>query len=220
MDQQTWDAVDQYLSSHLVAPDEALDATLRASDAAGLPAIAVTPNQGKLLYLLARMARARAILEIGTLGGYSTIWLGRALPSNGKLISLEADAGHAAVAKENVAGAGLADIVDIRVGRALDILPQLRTDAPFDLVFVDADKQSNPDYFTWALELSRPGTVIVVDNVVRGGAIAERDSNDPSVRGTQYMFDLMAAEPRVEATALQTVGGKGYDGLAIALVTG
>ncbi|PRX47147.1 putative O-methyltransferase YrrM [Prauserella shujinwangii] len=220
MTQDTWTAVDAFLSSQLVSPDSALDAALEASHQAGLPPIAVSPNEGKLLYLLARIARARAILEIGTLGGYSTIWLGRALPPDGRLVTLEAEQAHADVARRNVDRAGLTGVVDIRVGRALDTLPTLRGDGLFDLVFVDADKQSNPDYFRWALELTRPGSVIVVDNVVRSGAITERGSEDPAIRGTQYLFELMAAEPRVEATALQTVGAKGHDGLAIALVTG
>ncbi|MEU6643319.1 O-methyltransferase [Saccharomonospora sp. NPDC046836] len=220
MENRTWAAVDDYFSSHLIPPDAALDAALRASNDADLPAIAVAPNQGKLLYLLARMARARTILEIGTLGGYSTIWLARALPADGKLITLEAQPRHAAVAKENIDRAGLSGVVDVRVGRALDTLPNLRGEAPFDLVFVDADKPGNPEYFRWALELTRPGSVIIVDNVVRSGAVADRDSDDPAARGVQHMVELMAAEPRVDATAVQTVGVKGYDGLAIALVTG
>ncbi|WP_199435331.1 O-methyltransferase [Qaidamihabitans albus] len=220
MTQETWTAVDDYFSSHLVPPDAALDTAQEASADAGLPAIAVAPNQGKLLYLLARIARARSILEIGTLGGYSTIWLGRALPADGRLVTLEADPKHADVARRNIDHAGLSGVVDIRVGRALDSLPQLRGEGLFDLVFVDADKPGNPEYFRWALELTRPGSVIVVDNVVRRGEVADRNSEDPAVRGVQHMIELMAAEPRVDTTALQTVGTKGYDGLAIALVTG
>ncbi|MBK1786514.1 O-methyltransferase [Prauserella cavernicola] len=220
MTQQTWDAVDNYFATQLVPSDPALDAALKASDDAGLPAIAVAPNQGKFLYLLARIARARTILEIGTLGGYSTLWLAKALPKDGRVVTLEADPAHADVARRNFANAGYADRIDLRVGRAVDTLPELRDTAPFDLVFVDADKPSNPDYFRWALELTRPGSVIVVDNVVRAGKVADPGSSDASVRGVQHMTDLMAAEPRVDATALQTVGTKGYDGLAIALVTG
>ncbi|MFF5987712.1 O-methyltransferase [Prauserella flavalba] len=220
MTQEIWDAVDGYFSARLAPPDPVLDDALRACDAAGLPPIAVAPNQGKFLYLLARIARARSVLEIGTLGGYSTMWLARALPTGGKIVTLEVDPAHAEVARRNFANAGLSEVVDLRVGRALDTLPQLQGEAPFDLVFVDADKPSNPEYFRWALELTRPGSVIVIDNVVRGGAVADERSEDPSVRGTQHMTELIAAEPRVDATALQTVGVKGYDGLAIALVTG
>lgn len=220
MTEETWTAVDDYVSAHLVPADVALDAAQEDSTDAGLPAIAVAPNQGKLLYLLARMSRARSVLEIGTLGGYSAIWLARALPSGGKVISLEVDPAHATVARRNIDRAGLSDVVDIRVGAALDTLPALRDEGPFDFVFVDADKPNNPEYFRWALELGKPGTVIVVDNVVRGGRVADPDSDDPSVRGVRHMIEIMAAEPRVDATALQTVGAKGYDGLAIALVTG
>ncbi|PXY27607.1 O-methyltransferase [Prauserella muralis] len=220
MDQQTWDAVDDYFSTHLVPPDAALDAALETSDDAGLPAIAVAPNQGKFLHLLARLTGARRILEIGTLGGYSTIWLARALPAQGSLVTLEADPRHADVARKNLDRAGLSGVVDVRQGRALDLLPALRDEAPFDLVFIDADKPSNPEYFAWSLELTRLGGVIVVDNVVRGGAVADGTTRDESVRGIRRMTELMAAEPRVEATALQTVGAKGYDGLAIAVVTG
>ncbi|TKG63176.1 O-methyltransferase [Prauserella endophytica] len=220
MTQETWDAVDGYFRTQLVPPDPVLDDALQAGEAAGLPPIAVAPNQGKFLHLLARIARARSILEIGTLGGYSTLWLARALPADGKVVTLEVDPAHAEVARRNFANAGLDGVIDLRVGRALDTLPQLHDEAPFDLVFVDADKPSNPEYFRWALELTRPGSVIVIDNIVRGGAVADQRSEDPSVRGTQHMTELIAAEPRVDATALQTVGVKGYDGLAIALVTG
>jgi predicted O-methyltransferase YrrM len=220
MTQDLWTAVDQYLTDHLAPSDPALDQALRASAAAGLPAINVAPNQGKLLHLLARARGARTILEIGTLGGYSTIWLARALPADGHLITLEADPKHAEVARANIAHAGLADVVDVRLGPALETLPKIAAEGrdPFDLVFIDADKQSNPDYFRWALALTRAGSLIVVDNVVRRGAVVAADSDDPGVRGVRGLFELMAAEPRVSATAIQTVGSKGYDGLAIALV--
>ncbi|WP_436498074.1 O-methyltransferase [Actinokineospora sp. HUAS TT18] len=209
-----WDAVDDYFTERLV-PDAA-EHVLAASDAAALPAINVAPNQGKLLHLFARMAGARRVLEIGTLGGYSTIWLARALPVGGEVVTIEHDARYAEVARANVAEAGVADRVDVHVGEALAVLPELT--GPFDLVFIDADKVNNPHYFAWALRLSRPGTVIVVDNVVRGGAVVDADSIDPSVVGTRAVIDLMAEDPRVDATALQTVGGKGWDGFALALV--
>jgi predicted O-methyltransferase YrrM len=208
--------VDDYLGEVLVPPDPALTAARAASTAAGLPEIAVAPNQGKLLNLLARLAGARSILEIGTLGGYSTIWLARALPEGGRLITLEADPKHAEVARANIKGAGLAEVVDVRLGTALDTLPSL--DGPFDLVFIDADKPNIPHYFEAALRLSRPGTLIIVDNVIRRGAVADASSTDPSVVGIRKMHELIAAEPRVDATALQTVGAKGYDGLTLALV--
>lgn len=222
MTEETWTAVDRYLSELLIPPDPALDAALEASDAAGLPAISITPTQGKLLQMLALLRGARAILEIGTLGGYSTIWMARALPDDGRLITLEFDERHAAVARANIARAGLARIVEVRVGRALDVLPVIAAEKhpPFDLIFIDADKVSTPEYFTWALELSRPGSLIVIDNVVRNGAITDAASGDASVQGMRRFFELLAAEPRVIATALQTVGAKGYDGLAVALVTG
>ncbi|GAA1223441.1 O-methyltransferase [Prauserella halophila] len=220
MDHQTWATVDDYLTDNLLGPDEALGDAARAAEAAGLPDIAVSAPQGRFLTLLASMVRARSILEVGTLGGYSAICLARALPPDGTLVTLEADPRFADVARGNVDRAGVGDRVDIRVGAALDTLPTLRDDAPFDLVFLDADKASNAAYFRWALELSLPGTVIVVDNVVRHGAIADAGSDDPGVRGTREMFELIAAEPRVDATALQTVADKGYDGFALALVTG
>ncbi|MGC7102391.1 O-methyltransferase [Amycolatopsis lurida] len=217
MDQQTWTAVDQYLTSTLLPPDPALTATLESSRRAGLPSIAVSPAQGKLLHLLAKMTGAKSILEIGTLGGYSTIWLARALPADGRLVTLEYEPKHAELAKANIEAAGLADRVEVKVGAALDSLPEL--EGPFDLSFIDADKVNNPAYFKWALEYSRPGSVIVVDNVVRGGAVVQANSTDPSIQGVRALHDLIAAEPRVDATALQTVGDKGYDGLTIALVT-
>jgi len=219
--QDLWTAVDRHFSTLLSPSDPALDAALRASAAAGLPEIQVSTNLGKLLHLLARLQGARAILEIGTLGGYSTIWMGRALPKEGRLITLEFDPKHAEVARANIARAGLAGIVDVRLGKALDTLPQLGREGlgPFDLIFIDADKASIPDYFTWSLKLSRRGTLIIVDNVVREGAVIEADSTDESVRGVRRFLEMMSAEPRVTATAIQTVGTKGYDGFSIALVT-
>jgi predicted O-methyltransferase YrrM len=197
-----------------------LDAALAASSAAALPPYDVSPLQGRLLELLARLKDARAILEIGTLGGYSTICLARALPAGGRLVTLEANAAYAEVAQANIARAGLADVVDVRVGPALDTLPLLTAEAPFDLVFIDADKRSNPEYLGWALELSRPGSLIVADNIVRGGAVADARSTDPSVVGVRRFLELVAAEPRLRATGVQTVGEKGYDGLVLAVVTG
>jgi len=221
--QETWSAVDQYITDLLVPPDPVLEAALAASDAAGLPAINVAPNQGKMLMMLAQMREARRILEIGTLGGYSTIWLARGLPADGsgRLVTLEANPKHAEIARANVARAGLADIVELRVGRALDTLPQIAAEGrgPFDLIFIDADKPGNPDYLAWALRLSRRGSLIVADNVVRNGAVIDEASADPGVQGTRRLLELLAAEPRVTATAVQTVGSKGYDGFAMALVT-
>lgn len=220
-DQDRWNAVDDYVTELLAPADAALTSALADSEAAGLPRIAVAPNQGKLLHLLAATAGARRILEIGTLGGYSTIWLARALPADGRLITLEYSPVHAEVARANLARAGLDKTVEVRTGPALDILPQLEAEdaGPFDLVFIDADKVNNPHYVTWALKLSRPGTLIVVDNVVRGGRIATPHPDDPAVTGTRDMFELIAREPRLDATAVQTVGTKGYDGLLIARVT-
>jgi len=211
-----WEEVDRYIGETLVRADDALEAALAASDAAGLPAISVSPAHGKLLWLLARMLDARRILEIGTLAGYSAIWLARGLAAGGRLVTLEALEKHAAVARKNIARAGLAEVVEIRVGRALDELPGLQ--APFDLSFIDADKQNNAEYFRWALKLSRPGSLIVVDNVVREGAVIDARSRDASVQGVRRLNELIAAEPRVAATAIQTVGLKGYDGFALALV--
>lgn len=220
MTQGLWTDVDRYFTDALVAPDPGLEAALAASDAAGLPAISVAPNEGKLLHLLARMRGARRILEIGTLGGYSTIWLARALPEGGKLITLEYEPRHAEVARANIAQAGLADRVEVRVGRALDTLPELARGkpGPFDLTFIDADKRNNAEYFRWALRLSTVGSVIIVDNVVRDGRVVDGASNDANVQGTRRLIEALAAEPRVSATAVQTVGAKGYDGFAIALV--
>ena len=222
MSQEQWTAVDRYITDLLVPPDPALDAALEASAEAGLPAINVTPNQGKLLHLLARVQGARKILEVGTLGGYSTIWLARALPADGYLVTLEVDPSHAEVARANFARADLLDVIDLRLGPALETLPQLFAEGrgPFDLIFIDADKPSNADYFAWALKLSRRGSLIIVDNVVRKGAVIDPGSDDPTVLGVRRFNEALAAEPRVSATAIQTVGSKGYDGFAIALVTG
>ncbi|CAN5264167.1 O-methyltransferase [soil metagenome] len=218
MTQKTWDAVDDYINTALVKPDAALAKAAEASIAAQLPDIAVAPNQGKLLMLLAMSIGAKRILEIGTLGGYSTIWLARALPPGGRLISLEADPHHAAVARANIEAAGLSGRVEIRIGRAIETLPAI-SEGPFDFCFIDADKPGNPDYFAWALKLSRRGSIIVVDNVVRGGDVADEKSRDPSVLGVRRLNTMIAAEKRVVATAIQTVGAKGHDGFAIALVT-
>jgi predicted O-methyltransferase YrrM len=219
-DHDRWTAVDHYLANHLLKPDAVLNDALEASATAGLPAHGVSPLQGRLLELLARMQGARAILELGTLGGYSTIWLGRALAPGGRLVTVEANAGYAEVARANIARAGLADVVELRVGLAQETLARLvaEGDGPFDLIFIDADKAGSAQYLTWALELSRPGTLIVADNVVRAGAVADPESGDPSVVGVRRFFDLLAAEPRVSATAIQTVGEKGYDGFALAVV--
>jgi predicted O-methyltransferase YrrM len=220
MTEELWTGVDQYFSDLLVSADPALEAALAASTAARLPAINVSPAQGKLLHLLARSIGARNVLEIGTLGGYSTIWLARALPDGGRVISMEADPRHAEVARANIARAGLDDRVEVRLGMALDLLPGLteRTE-PFDFVFIDADKPNNAAYFDWALRLSRAGSIIVVDNVVRGGDVIAAASDSPTVQGVRSFLERLAAEPRVSATAIQTVGSKGYDGFAIALVT-
>jgi predicted O-methyltransferase YrrM len=222
MSHDQWTAVDQYLTEKLVPSDPALDAALLDSDAAGLPAIQVAPNQGKLLGLLAGAIRARHILEIGTLGGYSTIWLARALPPDGALITLEYEPKHAAVARANLERAGLSGVAEVRVGAALDSLPALAAEGrpPFDLVFIDADKGNNAAYFEWALRLTRPGSLIITDNVIRNGRVIDASSDDESIVGTRRFFDRLAGEGRVTATAVQTVGSKGYDGLAIALVTG
>lgn len=217
---EQWTAVDRYITDALVPADAALEAALRASDAAGLPAINVAPNQGKLLHLLARLRGAKHILEVGTLGGYSTIWLARALPTGGKLISLELDSKHAEVARDNVRRAGLAESVEVRVGKALDLLPELAREGrpPFDFAFIDADKQNVPAYFDWAVKLGAKGTVIVVDNTVRKGAVADRDSSDPNVKGVQGLHDKLRALAGVDATTIQTVGSKGYDGFTLAIV--
>jgi len=218
--QERWTAVDEYFSASLIPSDPSLESALSESLAAGLPAISVSPNQGKLLQMLARIVGARTILEIGTLGGYSTIWLARSLRPGGRLITLEVDPQHADVARRNLARAGLAEVVDVRLGSALEILPQLSAErrGPFDLVFIDADKPNIPAYFSWAMKLSRPGTLIVVDNVVRDGAVIDPDSDDQSVQGVRRFVELLGAESGASATVIQTVGIKGYDGFAIVLV--
>ncbi len=220
MSQERWSAVDRYIEDRLVPGDAALAAALAANAAGGLPPHDVLPAQGKLLHLLARMIGARRVLEIGTLGGYSAIWLARALLGGGRVVTLEADPRHAAVARANIGRAGMADRVELRVGPALDTLPGVEADGlgPFDLIFIDADKPGNPGYLEWALRLARPGAVVVGDNVVRDGAVADGGSPDPRVQGVRRFFDMLAAEPRVTATALQTVGAKGWDGFTIAIV--
>ncbi|MGM0711456.1 O-methyltransferase [Brevibacillus parabrevis] len=221
MNRDQWTAVDEYFTTKLVSADSVLDAVLEHNAASGLPPIDVAPNQGKFLHLLAQIQRARSILEIGTLGGYSTIWLARALPQDGRLITLEAAPKHAEVAKANIARAGLESLVEVRLGDALDSLAALdrENQGPFDLIFIDADKKNNPDYFRYALKFSRKGSVIITDNVVRKGAVIDETSTDPDILGVRQFADLVAVEPRVSATAIQTVGSKGYDGFAIALVT-
>lgn len=215
-----WTAVDQYFADLLAPADAKLDAALNANRTAGLPAIDVSPLQGKLLQVLVQLIRPQRVLEIGTLGGYSTIWMARALAEGGRIVTLEYNPKHADVARKNLENAGLLDRVDLRVGPALDTLPQLESSAagPFDLIFVDADKRGNPQYLEWALKLSRPGTVIMVDNVVRDGKVTDAESDDPDIQGTRQMFEIMAAEPRLSATVVQNVGMKGYDGFALAVV--
>ncbi len=220
MDNPQWIAVDRYFEDHLIKEDARLKAVLAASDSVGLPPINVSANLGKLLMMVAMMVGARRILEIGTLGGYSSTWMARALPQDGRLITLEIDPRNARVARANIATAGLSALVDIRLGPALDTLPTLADDGPFDMVFIDADKSNNAIYLGWALKLSRPGSAIVVDNVVRDGAVADPKSRDLSVLGSRRVADAIAAEPRLTATAIQTVGAKGYDGFILALVTG
>jgi predicted O-methyltransferase YrrM len=227
MSQDLWTAVDNYINEHLLPPDPALDAAQAASDAANLPPIAITANQGKLLELIARIHKAQRILELGTLGGYSTIWLARALPDDGRLVTLERDPGYAEVARMNIAGAGLAGKVEIRVAPALQTLPDLHAEGagPFDIIFIDADKQNYPGYLEWSLKLSRVGTVIVGDNVVRAGAILDSNAESPdfadggTAAGARRFYEMLAADPRVSATAIQTVGAKGHDGFALALVS-
>jgi predicted O-methyltransferase YrrM len=215
-----WSEVDDYVGGLLAPHDEALDAALKASDEAGLPEIQVSPPQGKLLQLLAQSVGAQMVLEFGTLGGYSTIWLGRGLPADGRLVTLESDPGYAEVARRNIARAGLGDVVELRVGSALETLPRLDAEGvgPFDFTFIDADKANTPDYFAWALDHSRPGSLIVADNVVRDGTLADATSDDPKVKAQRQLHEMIAADPRVDATTIQTVGGKGYDGFTLALV--
>lgn len=220
MNQEQWTAVDLYINQMLVPSDAALEAAIEASEKAKLPAIAVTANQGKLLHILARLVNARNVLEIGTLGGYSTIWLARALPPRGRVITLEIDPKHAEVATANVSRAKLGKSVEVRLGPALDSMKKLAKEKrkPFDLIFIDADKSNIPDYFKWSLKLSRPGSVIVVDNVVRKGAVLDAGSSDADVQGVRRFNEVLAKEKRVTATTIQTVGSKGYDGFTIVLV--
>jgi predicted O-methyltransferase YrrM len=218
--EQQWTEVDQFFSGSLIAPDSVLESALERSRAAGLPAIAVSPNQGKLLEILAQVLDARSILEIGTLGAYSTIWLARGMRPGGRLITLEADTKHAEVARANVARAGLQDVVEVRLGNALETLPQISAEGlgPFDIIFIDADKQSIPTYFEWALKLSRTGSIIVVDNVVRKGAVIDSNSDDPDIQGIRRFIEVLGRNANVIGTVIQTVGIKGYDGFAIVRV--
>lgn len=220
METDVWTAVDAYFAGELFPADPILEAALEASDQAGLPQIAVAPNHGAFLNLIARAIGARRILEIGTLGGYSTIWLARALPAGGKLITIELNPQHVEVARRNLAAAGLAEVAEVREGRAMEWLPRIAEagEGPFDLTFVDADKLASAGYFDWAVRLSRSGSVIIVDNVVRDGAVADASSNDPSVKGSRILAEKIGRDARVDATAIQMVGVKGYDGMAIALV--
>jgi predicted O-methyltransferase YrrM len=221
MTQELWSKVDDYINESLVPGDAALENAVKKSNEAGLPQIQVSPSQGKLLHVLARTIGARRILEIGTLGGYSTIWLARALPADGKVVTLEASPKHAEVAKGNIAAAGLAGKVELRLGPALETLPKIAAEKqpPFDFIFIDADKKSMPEYFDWALKLSRKGSLIFSDNVVRSGGVADAASTDPDIQGVRRFYEALHSETRVCATAVQTVGGKGYDGYALALVT-
>ncbi|MER8692294.1 O-methyltransferase [Mesorhizobium opportunistum] len=220
MSKRTWAAVDDYIVDALFEADPTLDAVLAANHDQGLPAIDVSPAQGKLLSLLARMKAAGKILEIGTLGGYSTIWMARALPADGKIVTLELDPHHAKVARSNFERAGVSERVDLRVGPALQSLAALSADnaGPFDLIFIDADKPNNPNYLSWAMRLSRSGTVIVCDNVIRDGAVLDEDGRDPNVEGARAAFSFIGGDKRLDGTAIQTVGAKGYDGFAIAIV--
>ena len=220
MDQNTWTEVDDYLAGLLAPSDPVLDSAQATTAAAGMPAISVSPMQGKMLQVLATGLRARSILEIGTLGGYSTIWLARGMASGGRLITLEKERKHAEVARANIARAGFANVVELRIGSALESLPKLETEGrgPFDLIFIDADKPNIPSYFEWALKLSHSGTVIIVDNVVREGDVTDAESDDPSTRGVRRFFDMLSVTSRVTATAIQTVGLKGYDGFSLAVV--
>ena len=217
---EKWTVVDNFFSDTLIAPDSVLESALESSRAAGLPAISVSPNQGKLLEILARMLGARSILEIGTLGGYSTIWLARGMQAGGRLITLESDPAHAAVARANIARAGLQGVVELRLGSASDTLPQISAErrGPFDLIFIDADKKNIPSYFEWALRLSRPGSVIIVDNVVRDGRVIDSESDEPDIQGVRRFLEMVRANATVSGTAIQTVGVKGYDGFALVRV--
>lgn len=222
LDLELFAAVDRYIEESLVPSDPALDAALKASQDAGLPSIQVAPNQGKFLALLATLRGAKNILEIGTLGGYSTIWLARSLPPGGRLVTLEIDAKHAEVARANIARAGLSAVVEVRLAPALETLPRLHAESagPFDLVFIDADKANIPEYFEWSLKLTRPGSLVVVDNVVRRGAVIDANSSDPNVLGVRRFNEKLKVATNVTATTLQVVGSKGYDGLTLALITG
>jgi len=221
LNQEQWNKVDEYFSATLAPSDPMLDAALASSEQAGLPAINVAPNQGKFLQLLARISGAKRILEIGTLGGYSTLWLARALPAGGSLITLELEPAHAEVARLNMERAGVSDKVSVMVGNAVDSLKKLVRDQvePFDFVFIDADKQNNPQYLEWSLKLARAGTVIVTDNVVRKGGVADPNNHDPDVEGVRSLFAMASANPRLSSTAVQTVGVKGWDGFAISVVS-
>jgi predicted O-methyltransferase YrrM len=218
VDQETFSAVDEFVTATLTPHDDDLQAALDTAAAAGLPEIQVSPPQGKLLQILARLQGARTVLEFGTLGGYSTILLARALAPGGRLITLEANAEYAEVARRSIERAGLGEVVELRVGPALEALAGLEQEGPFDLIFIDADKVNTPDYFAWALDNSRPGSLIVADNVVRGGTLAEADADDPATQAQRRLHEALADEPRVTATTIQTVGGKGYDGFTVALV--
>jgi len=220
MNNTMFSSVDNYISNLLLAPDPVLTGTEAAIEAAGIPSISVSPNQGKFLHILARLCQAKKILEVGTLGGYSTIWMARALPENGKLITLEIDPTHAAVAQKNIEKAGLEHIVDIRIGKAIDLLPELQANGagPFDMIFIDADKPPYAEYFQWAIKLSRPGTLIVTDNVIREGKVLDPDNNDPMVAGARRFNQALADSDAVTATIIQTVGSKEHDGMAIAIV--
>lgn len=218
MTEKTWQELDRYFDAHLVVEDEALVEARRAREAAGLPDIAVATNQGKLIHMLAQLVGARRILEIGTLGGYSTIWLARALPPDGRVVSLEYEPRHARVAQAAIARAGLADVVDVRVGAALESLPALVDEEPFDFFFIDADKVNNPYYLEWALELGRPGALVVLDNVVRGGTVVDPDVDAPDVTGTRAAIEMIGSHPRLDGVALQTVGAKGWDGFVLASI--
>lgn len=215
-DAERWSGVDDYFVSKLIQSDLALDAILENNHNAGLPPHDVSATQGKMLALFVKMTGASRVLEIGTLGGYSTLWMARALPPNGKIVTIEANEFHAGVARQNIERAGIANRVEMHIGPALDVLPKL--EGPFDLIFIDADKPNNPNYIRWALKLSRLGTVIICDNVVRGGAVIDSASQDPNVRGVREFVDIIAHEPRLQATAIQTVGNKGWDGFVLALV--
>jgi predicted O-methyltransferase YrrM len=220
MTQELWTHVDQYFAASLLGSDPVLDAALEASAEAGLPLISVSPNQGKLLQMLAQITDARSILEIGTLGGYSTIWLARGMRADGRLITLEVDPAHATVAQKNVERAGLGGVVEVRLGSALDTLPRIEAEGrgPFDLIFIDADKANIPAYFDWAVKMSRPGALIIVDNVVRDGEVVDANSTDASVRGVRRFVEMLSERTDMSGTVIQTVGTKGYDGFAIVLV--